>query len=297
MKIHCHDDADGLTSALFTSFAINPEKILVKTKFGDISDWSKGDYMVDMRPESPDIEGVVIDHHLDHPDERNYTLIWDDVPATMIAFNTFKEHIPKTQYWKAVIGLGGDAALHLLTSEIIESDPQLRMNVKTSISSKWDVNVHYYPLYRMLSSDINALLRIRKINEALQLMILSERPLDIHENEDVISAKSILKDEVKRVLNSCEVYSIKEVNVAVINTEFKLTGYIATILDKSGASTTIVINKNDRSVSVRGDLALYLKEKLNSLNYIEFSGHPGFMGGHIGGGNVYKLLDDLTQAL
>ena len=70
MKIHCHDDADGVTAAYFASFTYNPEKILVKTEFGSIDDWTDGDVMVDMRPADPNIIGIVYDHHPNHPEQR-----------------------------------------------------------------------------------------------------------------------------------------------------------------------------------------------------------------------------------
>ena len=90
--IRAHHDADGITSAYFTSFGVKDSKIeLWDGEFGDVTGLKKGDWMCDMRP-NKDLKGLtVIDHHLPHMEEHEYELFGEDVPASLIAFNKFKE--------------------------------------------------------------------------------------------------------------------------------------------------------------------------------------------------------------
>jgi len=302
MKIHCHNDADGVTSALFTWYAHPDSDILMKSEFGDTSDWEKGDIMVDMRPDDPNIEGLVIDHHPGHPlpEDRKYELVWNVYPASYIAFKKYKEHIPKSQYWKLAIGLGGDNQLELLDAEIFETEPQLLYKVKTyAYQSYGSWQLAYYPLYKLLSSLVNSLIRIGQFEDAINLVRFAERPMDIYHSPIAQEARGKVRDEVKRVMSSCDIINLRDVHVVIFDSEYKLTGYIASLIESSKdtyGSTIIAINRMDGSLSVRGDLALYIKSKIDGLPYIEIDGHPGFMGGRIKQ-NPYKFIDDLAKLL
>jgi len=301
MKIFAHHDADGLTSAYFTLLGNPKSEIVITKEFGDVSGWTDGDIMVDMRPQDPNINGLVIDHHPGHPDKRNYNLIWsNEYPASYLAFNKYKSSIPKSVYWKLAIGLGGDNRLDLLTSEIIDSDPQLLYKVKTYIYQSYgNWQVSYYPVYKLLSSYVNALLRIYRYDDAKAIMNMSERPMDIIKYKPAIDAKNIVRDEIKNIMSSADIVDFGNIQIVFFNSNYRLTGYIATVLgnakDTSG-STILAINEKDGSMSLRGDLALYYRDKLNKLPYLEIDGHPGFMGGHIKQ-NKTKFLDDLYKII
>ena len=300
MKIHCHNDADGITSALFTWFGNPDYEIVMKREFGDTSDWENGDIMVDMRPNDPSIEGLVIDHHPGHPDERNYYLIWDVRPASYIAFKQYKDSIPKSQWWKLAIGLGGDNQLELLDAEIFDSEPQLLYKVKTYAFHHYGSwQLAYYPLYKLLSSLVNSIIRIGDFENAINLVRFAERPLDIYHSEIAQEARNKVRDEVKKVMSSCDIINLKDVHIVIFESDYKLTGYIASVVEASKdtyGSTIMAINRRDGSLSVRGDLALYIKEKLEKLPYIEIDGHPGFMGGKIKY-NPYAFIDELAKLI
>ncbi len=58
----------------------------------------------------------------------------------------------------------------------------------------------------------------------------------------------------------------------------------------------MAINKRDGSLSLRGDLAHYYKDKLKSLSYVEVDGHNAFMGGKLKK-NYTKFITDLNETL
>lgn len=300
MKIYAHNDADGITAALFAWYG-NPEySIEIKSEFGDTSGWEDGNIMVDMKPDNPNIKGLVIDHHPNHPEHRAYNLIWDSNPASYITFNKYKDSIPKSQYWKLAIGLGGDNRLELLDAYIIESEPQLLYKVKTfAYQSYGSWQLTYSPLYKLLSSLINSLMRIGNYEEALNIIRFAERPMDIYHSQIAQDARDKIREEIKRIMSSCDIINLRDVQVVIFDSDYKLTGYVASLIESSkdtSGSTIMAINRVDGSISIRGDLALYIKSKVSSLPYIEIDGHPGYMGGRIRH-NPYKFLDDLGKLL
>jgi hypothetical protein len=43
----------------------------------------------------------------------------------------------------------------------------------------------------------------------------------------------------------------------------------------------MAVNSVNGSLSLRGDLANYIKYKVEQLDYVHVDGHDGFMGGHV----------------
>jgi len=300
MKIHCHDDADGVTAAYFASFTYNPEKILVKTEFGSVDEWTDGDVMVDMRPADPNIIGIVYDHHPNHPEQRKYKLVWDVVPASLIVYKRFIDEIPVQVRWKLAIGLGGDNSLNLMPPELYKQEPQLLYKIKTySAMSYGSMHISYYPVYKLLSSYVNSLLRIRKHKEALELLAFSQRPLDIINHPEANEAREKVREEVKRIMTNCELFNLKDIHVIIFESDYKLTGYLATVLEASkdiAGSTAIAINRKDGSMSVRGDLADYIQMLVKDLPYVQIDGHAGFKGGKLNV-NPHIFIDELSKRL
>ena len=159
VTLRCHWDADGVTSGHFASFGINDSQVVVGTYekgFGDTSQLTKDDWILDMRPSDPKWDGNCIDHHLPHDKKHKYRLISDDVPATLITWREFKKDIPKKEWWKIAIGLAGDGQPELIPTEVFQECPTLLKNVKTSVFQsygKWKIST--FPLYKLLSSNIN----------------------------------------------------------------------------------------------------------------------------------------------
>ncbi len=311
MKIIAHHDADGITSAFFTQFGMGEAEIVFPSKFGDTSKFEKGDVMVDMRPDNPNIEGLVIDHHFPHPDKNNrkYKLIpdipmkdfqysRDIVPASLLCWMEFKEKIPKSEWWKLAIGLAGDGQLELMPTEVFEECPALKKTVKTSAYQSYgNWKISMYPLYKLLSSPINAFLRKGEYESALNLIKYSDSPYTLYSSEDAMIAKRDIKNEFQTAVKDSEIFDYGDLQVVVYYSKYRMSGYIASALQSSlNEKTLMAINKRDGSLSVRGDLACYYKDKLKVLDYITIDGHAGFMGGKLTK-NYNKLISDLDEVL
>ena len=280
MKIFAHHDPDGLISAYFVKKAIGGEIVVVE-EFGDTSKWEKGDFMVDMRPKDPNIEGQVIDHHPNHPTivERKYNLIWDDVPASLICWRLYKDKIPKKEWWKVVIGIVGDGQPNLIPYEIFESNKILLQNLKTySRLSYGDWKMSYYPAYLLVSSPINAYARCHEYKTALALIEKATSPLDIIENKEAIAKKNEVARACENAIENAHIYDFLNLKVVFFKSEnIRLSGYIASKLSNQN-TTVLAINEVNGNLSLRGDLSLYYREKFKKLKYLELDGHPGFMG-------------------
>ena len=309
MKIHAHHDADGITTAYLTQFHTGEAEIVFPKEFGDTSDFEKGDWMVDMRPQDPNIEGTVLDHHFPHPEDRKYTLIPDFpldsfkyctgiLPASYIAWLEFKDKIPKNEWWKLAIGLGGDGGLGFIPTELHKLCPTLSKVVKTnSYSSYGKWNISMYPMYRILSSYINAFLRKEEYESALNLIRYSETPMDIYTSEEARIAKLDVKNEYNTIVKDADVFDYGNLSVVIYYSKYRMSGYVATALAQSLNNNTILaINKRDGSASLRGDKATYYRDVLSPLKYLTIDGHAEYMGGKLKK-SYTKLLVDMDEIL
>ena len=296
--IYCHHDADGICSAHFVALVTPDAKIKVVDEFGSTKGWEKGDIMVDMRPNNPNIEGLVIDHHLPHPEPHKYELISDVVPASLITWRLYKDKIPKEEWWKLAIGVMGDGQPELIPIEIYEECPSLLKNVKTSIYQsygKWNINM--MPLYKLLSSSINSFLRKGEYDSALNLLKYSESPMDIYSSEDTRISKADVRNEFTASVKDADIFDYDNLAVIIFYSKYRMSGYIGSSLQSSlNHKTIMAINKRDGSVSLRGDLATYYKNKLKDIDYLEIDGHAGFMGGKLKK-NYHTLIKDLNSIL
>ena len=298
MKILAHHDADGLVTAYFTQFKFGECEVIFPERFGDVKKFSKGDIMVDMRPSSPDIEGLVIDHHLPHPENRKYELIQADYPASLIAWEQFKDNIPKKHWWKLVIGLGGDGSLHYTPAEIFRLCPVLLKSVNTTSYYQYSkLRVNTIPVYKELSSAINSFLRKSEFENATNLLRYAESPMDIVTSEDVKLAKEDIRKEFSRIVSTMETIDFDDLVVVLFESKYRMSGYVASALSSAfGYKTMMAIDTKSGSLSLRGDLALYIKDKLKPLEYLDIDGHPGFMGGRLRK-NPNILISDLVNLL
>lgn len=302
--IFCHHDADGITSAYFTSFGVKNADIKIADKFGDTTGWKDGDYMVDMRPDNPNIKGTVIDHHLPHSKDRKYKLITHledlgyNAPASFIAWLEYKDKIPKKEWWKLAIGLAGDGQIEKLPAEVIYSCPSLLSKIDTSSYlryGKWTVNA--YPIYNLLSSCINAFLRIGgedNYDEALNQLMMAPNPISLIKNNTVIRAKKMVADEIDRIMKDNKVtLTFGNLILVYFDSPLRMTGYVGMKVGESFYNSTVLaIDTRTGSCSLRGKLANYYKDRFKNLDYLDIDGHPGFMGGTLHG-DISKLIDDL----
>jgi len=298
-KIFAHHDADGITSALFLQYGIGEElEVVFPEKFGDTSKWVTGSYMVDMRPRNPDIEGIVIDHHLPHPEHHKYELISAEYPASLITWETYKDKIPKKEWWKLAVGLSGDGQPELMPTEVYKEHPSLLKTVKSSLYQRygrWTASM--FPIYKLLSSMINAYLRKGEYESAFNLLKYSKSPMNLYTSEDARIAKADVKNEYMALLKDSEIVDYGNLAIVLFSSKYRMSGYVGSSLqDVLSNKTIMAINKRNGSLSLRGDLATYYRDILKPLDYLEIDGHSAFMGGKCTK-NYNDLLEDLDKLL
>ncbi len=297
-----HHDPDGIVSAYFTHFAY-PNYIMKSTDaFGDTKNFKKGDIMVDMRPDNPNIDGLVIDHHPGHPSlaKRKYKLIWDTVPASFICWREFKDKIPKKNWWKLAIGVCGDGQPELIPFEVFETCPELLKTPKTYMAVKYNKwSASFFPIYKGLSSAVNAYARFGELDMAMDLVKDANLPKDITTDPNVLTQKGRVKKAFSDAMDQSYMEPFGNSFYVIIynSRQCRLSGYIASVLQGSFKHATVLaINKSNGSASMRGDLALYYRGKLKSIKELQIDGHPGFMGGRLNG-TTDKLLKDISEIL
>lgn len=296
--IWAHHDPDGAMSAYFTSFAYPDHRIQFVEKFGDTSGWKDGDIMVDMRPDNPNIKGLVLDHHLPHPEKHTYELISDIVPATLICWREFKDKIPKKEWWKLLIGLCGDGQPELTPTEVFVEHPSLMRRIKTSARQnygRWSVNE--MPIYKLMSSGINSLMRKGDYDTALNLIKYSDSPTMLYESEDIRIAKEEINNNIKLCILDSSMFYYDNLLVIIYYSKYRMSGYVASVLEgASNGMTVMAINKRNGSLSLRGDLATYYRDILKPLDYLDIDGHVKYMGGKLSE-NYHRLIKDLDDIL
>ena len=299
--IKTHWDPDGITSGYFTSFGV-PDSIVKVGEydkgFGYTGGLTKDDWMCDMKPDNPKWEGNCIDHHLPHEEKHKYNLISSEVPATLIAWRHFKDKIPKNEWWKVAIGLCGDGQPELIPTEVYKECPALLKNVKTSAYQnygKW--NVSMFPLYKLLSSGLNALMRKAEYDSAFNLLRYSDTPMALYSSEDTQMAKMDIKNDFKTAVMNCDIVEYGNLALVIYYSKYRMSGYIASALQDGLRNKTIMaINKRNGSVSMRGDLANYYQDALKPIEYLELGGHDAFKGGKLTK-NYNKLISDMDEIL
>jgi len=302
VKLRTHWDADGITSAYLASFGIKDSVVEIgdyDKGFGDTSGLTKEDYMLDMQPTNPEWDGVCIDHHLPHPEPHKYKLISDteDTPATLLVWREYKDKIPKSEWWKIVIGLVGDGKGCLIPTEVFDECPTLLRRVKTSVYERYGMKINQYPLYMLLSSCINAFLRKGDYDSAINLMKYADGPMTLYTSDDARRAKLDISNDYKLAVKDSEIIDYGIMQLIIYYSKNRMSGYIASRLQETLDNKTVMaINERNGSLSLRGDLAEYIKAKLEPLDYLEIGGHAGFMGGKLKK-NHSKLIADLETLL
>lgn len=294
VKIISHRDADGITSAVFASLGLNTNEVVFPKEFGDTTFMSKDDWMLDMKPKE-NKEGNVIDHHLDHPIDRKYNLVYGNLPASYLTYSFFKSKIDPKEEWKLVIGMVGDGYASAIPSEIFFKFPGLLKKAQTSIRQTYgEYKINFIHQYKLLSSPVNALCRVEKEKDAFKLVLNAKTPEEILSDEEAKNAKNIINIEVQNALNNSVGYKYRDLHVVIFNSDFSIGSQIAQKLSNDTDDVILAINKYNGELSMRGDLAMFFKDIISkNLEYVEMGGHPGYIGGKIK--NIDKLISDLDE--
>lgn len=296
MTIYAHHDPDGVISAYLLSLATDDGKVEFPEEFGDTSGIKPFDYMVDMRPDDPSKEFSCIDHHPRHSEDREYSLIYDNEPASLIVYNNFKHQIPEEEHWKTVIGAVGDYQAYKIPVEIWENNPMLlRLRKTWSGKSYGKIKTSHMPIYKSLSSPINALCRIGQCDKALKIIHRAENPLHIIENQDALKAKSKVKSEFNSLVENCKILYYGAINFVTFNSKYRMSGYMAAALENNMNKTILAMDTGTGSLSVRGDLVRYIQHYSPQDETLFIDGHDEAAGGHCPNREIImELLEEIT---
>jgi len=268
MKIYCHWDADGITAGvLFMKAYPEYEPYFPESKeFGDTTNWIKGDVMVDMKPIDSNIEGLVIDHHPGHSEDKKYKLIFGEKPASVLVYEFVNDRLDVDDRWKVVIGAVGDMSADKIPSEIWREYPDL---LKTE---------GYSQKFFQLSPCINAYTRQGAYYEAFQKLYNAKTWDDILYDDEVKMMKQKVNDEMNRVMEECNRYIFDNITFVDFESDYDIGGYLASRLGRN--RPIVVFNRKTKSGSVRGYLCPYIKEELEKelTDRIVIGGHTQAMG-------------------
>ena len=292
--ISCHWDVDGMSSAVLLMKAkglkLKNTKVTFPKELGFGVANGKIDYMLDMHPVDDNLKCTVYDHHEEPPyppkEKRRYKLIYDDVPTALIVWNKHKDTIPESEWWKVIPGIVGDQAPELIPTIIIKNQPELLERI-----SYGNFSLHKF---EQLGSPINAAARFGFFQTALTQLYKAKHPDDILQNTVLLKYKEIQKVIKATIKKSWDTGKIPKpfiidnwCQVAIIDTEFGMNGYMASSLAGDRNITTICINKHNGAISIRGMFTTLLIEELNKHGF-DCGGHIVAAGGSLPDGKTYK---------
>jgi len=305
-NLYMHDDADGISAAVLLGHVFKVNKVFCPENFGEwepFPDIAKNyippDVCCDMIPQHPEWKGICFDHHPNHPpaSERKYTLVWDQVPASMIVYNAYKKLIPAKYHWKVAVGLIGDGQGDTIPTHIWRSNPELLHGYSMYVAEKYGkLVISTYPLYIRLSSFINAACKIPdKWYVAYQVLKNAKSPMDLVEDPALGACKRAVKEEYNRILKDSRPIDFPHFRYWRIDSTMKLERTIGWKSEQKDLKTTLVLNIKTNRMSVRGKLSLFLFEELTKMGY-KLAGHPGFGGGKLEKGqSPEQFLKDLRK--
>jgi len=296
VTIAFHDDADGVYSAALVSTAIKVIDAVSPSNFGNYiymvdEETGKNTYVdlgLDLgMPLDKDFHGIVIDHHPPEMPEkdRQFNLIWNNIPTTGIVYELLKDKIPDEHKWKVVGGLLGDGQVALTPDEIWDNNTFLFERRSSIYKSRYNkISEYAYPVYKLLSSPVNAMCRLGSAVEALNIVLRAKSPLDILTNKAMESDMELIGNDENEVWGKKGLRAIqinRDISIVKIDSKYKQASRVASKLRAmNGNITWIIINSQTKHISLRGELAKYVANKLSSYG-IKVGGHSGYCGGSL----------------
>jgi len=291
-----HYDADGCYSAALLSTVFEIDRVFFPWIFGDYNEIKETvgdeekiyvpDVVLDLGSPMSNTpkEMVIIDHHKISEVSPTDFYIHDFIPTTGIIYNLFKEHIPNEEKWKVVGGLVGDGQAEKVPIEIWDMFPILletRGNIYRGQYGKF--KEYPYPLYKHLSSPINASCRMGNPEMAYKIICRATNPIDILENIALKNDVESIDQEIRNIFREGIVENnvTHYCSVVSIRSDKRVGSRICSTLGSMNYSKTwVVINDGTKKFSIRGDLADYIGTKLEDYGFA-CGGHSGFWGGYL----------------
>jgi len=298
LSLCSHRDADGAYSAAIFSSVFNISGIEFPELFGDYDD--RFHISLDLGEPLGEWHGIAIDHHV-HSEREDYSLIWDQVPTGLVLFKLFRDRIPEKEYWKVAGSLVGDMQSFLIPLEIFQKCPILLEKRGTVYKDNYgNLKTYSYFVYKLLASPVNASCRTGKATTAFEIIKRSESPDDILSNPVFMNDQREVNSEIDSVIKELgkdrkrNTTILKDTFVIVpISSRFFIASRIASALADVGKDMVfIVVNEDQKEISIRGDLTSMIVGKLREAG-IMAGGHAEAAGGSLGD----KTFDDVVEAL
>jgi len=279
--ISVHKDADGIASGVLLGEVLKPSRVLFPEVFGDYT--GNPDIMADMKPIDSQYKGLVIDHHGNYPEDKQYELITGSKPASLLVYELLKDKIPVNHHWKVVAGIVGDAQPSMTPIEIIEKNDELFYTTDKIYVSYGSMKIYHNPIWFLLSGGINDACRCGKPELAYNVLKSANTPMDVMSDIALIGCSEDVDKEEKAMKEDFIPFTIKnKVTVWHINSGYGIESLLATKLFAETHTTILVINERNKKLSIRGILCDYIRVKLADM--AEIGGHlggDGYFGGSI----------------
>lgn len=301
ITLACHDDADGLYSATLIRRLFKVKNVSIPKTFGDYATQSiygaapiKTNIAVDLgAPLDVNYDGIVFDHHPDHPTERKYELIWETCPTGLVIYHAFKEMIKPEDTWLVIGSLCGDGQPELIPDEIWKYNPNLLQGRGYMKEYGGKIYAGAYPIFSSLSSGINSLHRLGFPEQALNLLDNVRDPMELLENAEIKDAQERVRQEEATVIKNKPVIEavdkwITLVRMRTSKPDIKLGGIFgAKLASVDNSKTYIILNETSGDISIRGVFAKYVCNQLTRMGY-KAGGHAGFAGCKV---DIVKIPD------
>jgi single-stranded DNA-specific DHH superfamily exonuclease len=281
--IATHHDSDGISGAVLLHHALGDARVRFPHAFGDVKD--KDDIVIDMAPIPASYSGYVIDHHPGYRHfgrDRDYNLIFDNKPASLITLETFRDYIPEQYMWKVLVGTVGDVSPEKTPNWVWKTCPSLfdicsRLGKPIRSVSDDRIYPSSYPLYFMLSSPVNALARIGEPEMAFEKFLKMKDPIDVLRDNTFKIAQTRLRQEVARIYSEDRghIFNFGPIMYWEINSDLSMAGELASREYETKHITCVVLNAQRKRGSVRGVLCKYIRDNLPKYN---INGHDVAMG-------------------
>lgn len=300
--VSSHHDADGVYSAVLLSKVFEISVIEFPDKFGD---YENSQVSLDLgSPLNKDWNGLVIDHHPHDQSTMKYKLVWDVYPTGLIVYELFKDLIPQEYSWLVSGSLVGDGQPSMIPAEVWENNPEL-LEMRGSIYESYGkTSLYEYPLYSLLASPINATCRLGNSYSAYKILKQCRSPDDVISHPVFKEDQDTLNQEYDRVINEFgrdrknrrNTMEIGEFLIIPFESQYRIASRIASSLQSITRKTIISINYKIGEISVRGDLAYLVMNKLQPLGWT-IGGHAGYVGGDLGNRTLQDFISDLRKSI
>lgn len=304
LSLASHHDADGVYSAVLLSKIFEIGDVEFPEVFGDYSVQSVATDIGQSLDE--DWDGIIFDHHPHNMEGRKYSLIRGDVPAGGVVLEAFKDKIDPKWSWLAAGAFVGDGQGALIPPEVFEQHPTLLENRVSIYESYGKLSFYRYPAYSLLSSPINATCRTGKPYQAYKVLKTCQTANDVLSHPVFKADQLTLNTEMNKLIFSFG--KDKKVRrsgrligsflVLPFDSKYRIASRLATKVSVARKDMTIIaINQETGGMSIRGDLAYWLVNKMVPLGWT-MGGHGGYCGGSLKEDQtVEEFLRDLRSVV